>query len=126
MEQKKIKNNFISLFTKNGKKSKTLKIYNETLFSIKKKTKSFPSDIIHSSVNNLLPKLHLKKLNRNRSSIVMLNKNQQLNKSLRWIFSNKRNILVNNILQVKSKTGLIYKHKKQSYLELEKFKYTVY
>ena len=125
MEQKKIKNNFISLFTKKGKKIKTLKVYNNLLFTLKKKTKKKPTDIINSAVNNLLPKMVLKKLNKQKSSINLINKNQQIKKSLKWIFSNKSDTLINNFLQVQMKTGPIYKIKKQSYFELERFKYTV-
>lgn len=125
MEQKKIKNNFISLFTKKGKKIKTIKIYNNLLFTIKKKTKQAPVNTINSAVYNLLPKLTLKKLNKNKSAINLINKDQQIKKSLKWMYSNKLSILANNFLQVKSKTGPIYKIKKQTYSELEKFKYTV-
>lgn len=125
MEQKKIENNFISLFTKKGKKTKTLKVYNKLLFTIKKKTKNKPTDTINLAVNNLLPKLVLKKLNKKKSSISLINKNQQIKKSLKWVFSNKLDTLANNFLQVKLKTGPVYKNKKQAYSELEKFKYTV-
>lgn len=125
MVQKNFENNFISLFTKKGKKGKTVKVYNNLLFNIKRKTKASPSKTIDLAINNLLPKVTLKKLNKRKSTIQLINQKQQIKKSLRWLYAKNPNILLDNFLQVKDKTGLAYKNKKQFYSELEKYKYTV-
>ena len=139
MEQKKeefkIKNLFINILLKKGKKTFSENIFKNILIKLKKQTKQKPNFILFKAIKNLLPKLKLisipdskkNKKKRNRFFLMFLNKDKQIKNSILWILSNsnlKKNI-INEIIQTSKLKSKTFNMKKDYYQNIKKLKYNI-
>jgi ribosomal protein S7 len=146
MEQKKkeinIKDIFIKLLLKEGKKHISEKIFNNILINLKNKTKQKPKFILIKTIQNLSPKLKLisvpvgkrktkKKNSRSRYFLMFLNEEKQIKISINWILSfsktnkNFTQNIINEILETFNNKSKSIEKKKQMYTEIKKLKYNI-
>jgi ribosomal protein S7 len=146
MEQKRkdynIKNIFINMLLKNGKKNISEYFYNNILIELLKKTKQKPFFILIKTINNLLPALKLinipfgrrRKRNKKKKKyfLIFLNKEKQIKNSIRLLllFSKKKktnflkNITIEIINTFNKKSKSILK-KQEIYKEINKLRYNI-
>ena len=133
MEQNIIKKLFVKTLTKKGKKNKIEKVYKNLLLNIKINKKQNSINILKKSIENLLPKMEIKKVSKYKSKIVLLNNEKQLKKSIKWLTTNnisnkkvnKENIILNEVLDTLNKNSKSYKQKVEICKEAQKMKYSV-
>jgi len=147
MEQKKkkinIKDIFIKLLLKEGKKHISEKIFNNILINLKNKTKQKPKFILIKTIQNLSPKLKLisiplvkrktnKKKFRSRYFLMFLNEEKQIKISINWILyisktkpQNFTQNITNEILETFNKKSKSIEKKKQMYNEIKKLRYNI-
>lgn len=85
-----IKNNFVQLFLKKGKKEKMNKQYELLLFKIKKqKVKTGPQKALNNAVDMYLRPLYLQQMTKYRSIVKYQSKYKQIKASLRLLMTFK-------------------------------------
>ena len=144
MEQKNqnniIKDIFIKMLLKKGKKSIAENLYNNILIEILKKTKQKPLFILIKTIDNLSPTLKLinipvgkrKKKKKSRYFLIFLNKEKQIKNSINFIlfFSRKRKTnflknITNEILSTFNKKSKSIEKNKEIYKEINKLRYNI-
>lgn len=132
-EEHKIKQLFINLLLKKGKKTNSERIFNKILIQLKKKTKQKPIFILLKAINNLLPKLKTinipnKKKSKKKNSffLIFLEKEKQIKISILWLLknSNIKNITT-EIIQTSNKKSKTIQEKKKYYHEIKKLKFNL-
>ena len=136
----KIKQLFINILLKKGKKINSEKIVNNLLLNIKKNIKKNPNKILKKFINKTSIKIKYieipkkkrfkkKKWSKKKSLYVFifLNNNKQIKIPIKWLFLKKRKInyinIINEILQTIKNTGRIISLKKNYYKEIKKLKF---
>lgn len=145
MEQKNqnniIKDIFIKMLLKKGKKSIAENLYNNILIEILKKTKQKPLFILIKTIDNLSPTLKLinipvgkrkKRKKKSRYFLIFLNKEKQIKNSINFIlfFSRKRKTnflknITNEILNTFNKKSKSIEKNKEIYKEINKLRYNI-
>jgi ribosomal protein S7 len=145
MEQKNqnniIKDIFIKMLLKKGKKSIAENLYNNILIEILKKTKQKPLFILIKTIDNLSPTLKLinipvgkrkKRKKKSRYFLIFLNKEKQIKNSINFIlfFSRKRKTnflknITNEILSTFNKKSKSIEKNKEIYKEINKLRYNI-
>ena len=142
MEQKKtefnqIKDIFIKILLKDGKKYISEKIFNNILINLKNKTKQKPHFILIKAIDNLAPKIKVISISngrkhRNKNFLMFLTEEKQIKTAVTWILSCsniKSKNIINNISQEILKTSKnkseSLKKKKKMYKEIKKLKYNI-
>jgi len=136
-----IRNSFIKILLKKGKKSIAENYYNNILIELRKKTKQKPLFILIKTIDILAPKLKLinvpiskrkTRKKKNKYFLMFLNKEKQIKDAINWIvtFSRKRktNILKNIINEIlgsfNNKSKSIIK-RNELYIEIQKLRYNI-
>lgn len=136
-----IKNSFIKMLLKKGKKSIAENFYNNILIELRKKTKQKPIFILIKTIDILAPKLKLinvpvskrkTRKKKNKYFLMFLNKEKQIKDAINWIlfFSRKRksNLLKNILNEVlgtfNNKSKCLIK-RNDTYLEIQKLRYNI-
>lgn len=145
MELKKqdnnIKNIFIQMLLKKGKKSIAENIYNNILINLLKKTKQKPIFILIKTIDNLSQTLKLinipigkrrRKKKQSRYFLIFLNEKKQIKNSINLIlsFSRKRRTnflknITNEILSTFNKKSKSIQKKLEIYKEINKLRYNI-
>lgn len=132
-EEYKIKQLFINILLKNGKKTNSEIIFKTILIELKKKTKQKPMFILLKAINNLLPKLKTisipnKKKSKKKNSffLMFLDENKQIKMSVSWLLKNtKLQNMTNEILLTANKKSKTFQYKKKYYYEIKKLKFNL-
>ncbi len=133
-EEFKIKQIFINLLLKKGKKTNSEYIFKKILINLKKTTKQKPNFILFKCIKNLLPKLKVisipnkKKRSKKRDSyfLMFLNKEKQIKKSIMWLIKDVNIKNINNeIIQTSKNKGKTISIKKEMYKEIKKLKFNI-
>jgi len=136
-----IRNLFIKMLLKKGKKSIAENLYNNILIELRKKTKQKPLFILIKTIDILAPKLKLinvpvsKRRTRKRKNkyfLMFLNKEKQIKDAINWMlsFSRKRktnflkNILNEILSTLNNKSKSIVK-RDDIYIEVQKLRYNI-
>lgn len=136
-----IRNSFIKILLKKGKKSIAENYYNNILIELRKKTKQKPLFILIKTIDILAPKLKLinvpiskrkTRKKKNKYFLMFLNKEKQIKDAINWIvtFSRKRktNVLKNIINEIlgsfNNKSKSIIK-RNEIYIEIQKLRYNI-
>lgn len=136
-----IKNLFIKMLLKKGKKSIAENFYNNILIELRKKTKQKPIFILIKTIDILASKLKLinvplsKRKTRKKKSkyfLMFLNKEKQIKNAIYWIlfFSRKRksnflkNILSEIVGTFNNKSKSLIK-RDETYIEIQKLRYNI-
>ena len=147
MEQKKqyknllIRDLFIKMLLKKGKKNLAEKIYNNILIELRKKTKQKPLFILIKTVNILTPGIKLinvpvsrrrTKKRKNRHFLMFLNLENYYKIGINWILSysrkRKTNFLkniINEIFNVLDNKGKSVEKRNEIGMELNKLRHTI-
>jgi small subunit ribosomal protein S7 len=136
-----IKNIFIQMLLKEGKKSVAENLYNNILIELLKKTKQKPIFILIKTIDNLSPTLKLinvpiskrkKKKRKNNYFLIFLNKEKQIKNSINFIlfYSRKRKTnflknITNEILGTFNKKSKSIDKNKEIYKEINKLRYNI-
>lgn len=132
-EEYKIKQLFINILLKNGKKTNSEIIFNTILIQLKKKTKQKPMFILLKAINNLLPKLKTisipnKKKSKKKNSffLMFLEEDKQIKMSVSWLLKNsKLQNITNEIILTANKKSKTFQYKKKYYYEIKKLKFNL-
>lgn len=133
-EEYKIKNLFINMLLKKGKKTCSENIFKNILINLKKNTKQKPNYILFESIDNLLPKLKTisipnkkrKKKKKDRYFLMLLNEKKQIKKSVSWLLSNSKiKNIHDEIIQTSKNKSKTINTKKQYYKNIKKLKYNL-
>ena len=135
-EEYKIKQIFLNMLLKKGKKTNSENIFKKILINLKKTTKQKPYFILLKCIKNLLPKLkaisipNKKKNNKKRKKdsffLIFLNEDKQIKKSIMWLIKNSNlKAIVNVIIQTSKNEGKIINIKKQMYKDIKKLKFNI-
>ena len=135
-EEYKIKQLFINMLLKRGKKTSSENIFKNVLINLKKITKQKPNFILFQAIENLLPKLKAisitnkkrkKKKKRDRYFLMLLDENKQIKKSISWLLVSNLNIgkLTNEIIQTSKNKSKTINTKKQYYKNIKKLKFNL-
>jgi ribosomal protein S7 len=133
-EEYKIKNLFINMLLKKGKKTCSENIFKNILINLKKNTKQKPNYILFESIDNLLPKLKTisipnkkrKKKKKDRYFLMLLNEKKQIKKSVLWLLSNSKiKNIHDEIIQTSKNKSKTINTKKQYYKNIKKLKYNL-
>ncbi len=136
-----IKNSFIKMLLKKGKKSIAETFYKNILIELRKKTKQKPIFILIKTIDILAPKLKLinvpvskrkTRKKKNKYFLMFLNKEKQIKDAINWIlfFSRKRksNLLKNILGEIlgtfNNKSKCLIK-RDDIYLEIKKLRYKI-
>lgn len=133
-EEYKIKQLFINILLKNGKKTNSEIIFNTILIQLKKKTKQKPIFILLKAINNLLPKLKTisipnKKKSKKKNSffLMFLEENKQIKMSISWLLKNSKiQNMTNEIILTANKKSKTFQYKKKYYYEIKKLKFNLF
>jgi ribosomal protein S7 len=139
MEQKnkkfKIKNIFVKILMKKGKKSISEKIFKNILINLKNKTKQKPNFILKKAILNLSPKLKLINIlfgKRKKYFLIYLNEEQQMKISINWLLffsktksKNFLNNIINEIYETFNNKSKSIEKKKNLYKDIKKLKYNI-
>lgn len=136
-----IKNLFIKMLLKKGKKSIAENLYNNILIELRKKTKQKPLFILIKTIDILAPKLKLinvpisKRKTRKRKSsyfLMFLNKEKQIKDAINWLllFSRKRKTdflknILNEILNTFNNKSKSLTKRDDVYIEIQKLRYNI-
>lgn len=134
-EEYKIKNLFINMLLKKGKKTNSENIFKNILINLKQTTKQKPNFILIKCIKNLLPKLKAisipnkkksRKKKKDRYFLMFLNEDKQIKKSVSWLFlnSNLKNI-TSEIIQTSKFKSKTFNLKKEYYREIRKLKFNI-
>jgi ribosomal protein S7 len=132
-EEYKIKQLFINILLKHGKKTNSEIIFNTILIQLKKKTKQKPMFILLKAINNLLPKLKTisipnKKKSKKKNSffLMFLEEDKQIKMSVSWLLKNvKLQNITNEIILTANKKSKTFQYKKKYYYEIKKLKFNL-
>jgi ribosomal protein S7 len=133
-EEYKIKNLFINMLLKKGKKTCSENIFKNILINLKKNTKQKPNYILFESIDNLLPKMKkisipnkkTKKKKKDRYFLMLLNEKKQIKKSVLWLLSNSKiKNIHDEIIQTSKNKSKTINTKKQYYKNIKKLKYNL-
>lgn len=132
-EEYKIKQLFINILLKNGKKTNSEIIFNTILIQLKKKTKQKPMFVLLKAINNLLPKLKAisipnkkKSKKKNTFFLMFLEEDKQIKMSVLWLLKNaKLQNITNEIILTANKKSKTFQHKKKYYYEIKKLKFNL-
>lgn len=136
-----IKNIFIKMLLKKGKKAIAEKLYDNILINLLKKTKQKPIFILIKAIDNLSPTLKLinvpvskrkKRKKKNRYFLIFLNEEKQIKNSINYMlfFSRKRKTnfiknIVNEIINTFNKKSKSIEKNKEIYKEINKLRYNI-
>ena len=136
-----IKNIFIKMLLKKGKKIIAEKLYNNILINLLKKTKQKPIFILIKAIDNLSPTLKLinvpvskrkKRKKKNRYFLIFLNEEKQIKNSINYMlfFSRKRKTnflknIVSEIINTFNKKSKSIEKNKATYKEINKLRYNI-
>ncbi len=136
-----IKNLFIKMLLKKGKKSIAENLYNNILIELRKKTKQKPLFILIKTIDILAPKLKLinvpvsKRKTRKKKSkyfLMFLNKEKQIKDAINWLlfFSRKRKTnflknILNEILGTYNNKSKSITKRDDNYIEIQKLRYNI-
>lgn len=135
-----IKNIFIQMLLKKGKKTIAENLYNNILIELLKKTKQKPIFILIKTIDNLSPTLKLinipvnkrKRKKKSNYFLIFLNKEKQIKNSINFLlhFSRKRktNFLKNittEILNTFNKKSKSIEKNKEIYKDINKLRYNI-
>ena len=135
-EEYKIKQLFIKMLLKRGKKTSSESIFKNVLINLKKITKQKPNFILFKAIENLLPKLKAisipnkrrkKKKKRDRYFLMLLDEDKQIKKSISWLLVSNLNIgkLTSEIIQTSRNKSKTINTKKQYYKNIKKLKFNL-
>ena len=136
-----IKNLFIKMLLKKGKKSIAENLYNNILIELRKKTKQKPLFILIKTIDILAPKLKLinvpvsKRKTRKKKSkyfLMFLNKEKQIKDAINWLllFSRKRKTnfiknIINEIIGTFNNKSKSISKRDDTYIEIQKLRYNI-
>ena len=136
-----IKNSFIKMLLKKGKKSIAENLYNNILIELRKNTKQKPLFILIKTIDILAPKLKLihipisKRRTRKRKNkyfLMFLNKEKQIKDAINWILFFSRKKKTNFLKNILKEILGTFNNKSQSiikrdniYIEIQKLKYNI-
>ena len=132
-EEFKIKKLFINILLKKGKKINSEKIFKNILIQLKKETKQKPNFILIKAINNLLPKLKTISLPNKKQQkkkdlhfLMFLNKDKQIQTSIKWLMHNVTLKNINNeIIQTSKNKSKTIQTKKQYYKKIKRLKFNL-
>ena len=135
-EEYKIKQLFIKMLLKRGKKTSSESIFKNVLINLKKITNQKPNFILFRAIENLLPKLKAisipnkrrkKKKKRDRYFLMLLDEDKQIKKSISWLLASNVNIgkLTSEIIQTSRNKSKTINTKKQYYKNIKKLKFNL-
>ena len=136
-----IKNSFIKMLLKKGKKSIAENLYNNILIELRKKTKQKPLFILIKTIDILAPKLKLinvpvskrrTRKKKNKYFLMFLNKEKQIKDAVNWLlfFSRKRKTnflknILNEILGTFNNKSKSIVKRDDTYIEIQKLRYNI-
>jgi len=136
-----IKDVFIKMLLKKGKKTVAENLYNNILINLLKKTKQKPIFILIKAIDNLSPTLKLinipinKRKRRRRKKpyfLIFLNEEKQIKNSINYMlfFSRKRKTnflknIINEIINTFNKKSKSIDKNKEIYNEINKLRYNI-
>lgn len=85
LKNKNYKNHLINISLKKGKKTKIEKIYKNLYIVLKKKLKKHPQLIVNKVIENIMPKVEIKKVSRYMSVPVYIKPLKQIKTSIKWL-----------------------------------------
>nr|YP_010616504.1 ribosomal protein S7 [Peronosclerospora sorghi]WAU47952.1 ribosomal protein S7 [Peronosclerospora sorghi] len=134
-EEYKIKELFIKILLKRGKKNFSENIFKKILINLKKTTKQKPNFILFQAIDNLLPKLKIisipnkkrkQKKKKDRYFLMLLNEDKQIKKSILWLLSNSNlKTIHNEIIKTSKNKSKTINTKKQYYKNIKKLKFNL-
>ena len=136
-----IRNSFIKMLLKKGKKSIAENLYNNILIELRKKTKQKPLFILIKTIDILAPKLKLinvpvskrrTRKKKNKYFLMFLNKEKQVKDAVNWLlsFSRKRKTnflknILNEILGTFNNKSKSIVKRDDTYIEIQKLRYNI-
>jgi ribosomal protein S7 len=132
-EEHKIKQLFINILLKKGKKTNSEILFNIILIELKKKTKQKPLFILVKAINNLMPKLKIinipnkkKSKKKNKVFLLFLEKEKQIKLSVIWLLKNTNlKKISTEIIETSKKKSKTIQQKKKYYHEIKKSKFNL-
>nr|YP_008475340.1 ribosomal protein S7 [Achlya hypogyna]YP_008475371.1 ribosomal protein S7 [Achlya hypogyna]AGS55481.1 ribosomal protein S7 [Achlya hypogyna]AGS55482.1 ribosomal protein S7 [Achlya hypogyna] len=140
-QNNQIRNSFIKMLLKKGKKSIAENLYNNILIELRKKTKQKPIFILIKTIDILAPKLKLinvpvskrkTRKKKNKYFLMFLNKEKQIKDAINWLlfYSRKRKAnflknIINEILGTFNHKSKSIIKRDETYIEIQKLRYNI-